>query len=108
MATNRSHRAASPAGGLNVTEGPGESGASARARWLGELRDALNEAQLLLAQLGVSPGDNHQAMDLYARIEGAIDSVQSLRRRRTSASGGVSTPNWINSVPWQLGRDRSA
>jgi hypothetical protein len=79
-----------------------------RAQWLAELCEALDEAQLLLARLGVTATDNHQAMDLCARIECAIDSVQSLRRRQNSASGGVSDPKWINSVPWQLGQNGGA
>jgi hypothetical protein len=77
----------------------GESDLSTRGRWLAELRVALGEAQLLLAHLGVSATDSCQAMDLYARIEDAIHSVQRLRGHRAGASGGVANPKWVHSVP---------
>jgi hypothetical protein len=46
-------------------------------------------------------------MELYLRIE-ADHSVQSLWRRRNSASGDVSGPEWIKSLPWQFGQDEGA
>ena len=88
--------------------GPGQSAAAARAHWLAELSEALDEAQRLLLRLGVGAAGNRRATELYSRVEGARRAVESLRLRQTNASGDVSDPKWIESLPWPLGHGENS
>jgi hypothetical protein len=48
----------------------------ARACWLAELSEALDEARRLLARLGAGAAGDHQATELYSRDEGARRAVE--------------------------------
>ena len=54
----------------------------AHARWLGELLDAIDEAQRLAWRLGVVEGSHPQALELYVRLECVRAEVESLYDRR--------------------------
>jgi hypothetical protein len=75
--------------------------AAERARWLAELAHALDEARLLVKQLGAAEG-KIDAVELYARIETLRLEVEMMRLRKSTKTGGNSDPKWINTVPWRL------
>jgi hypothetical protein len=52
-----------------------------RARWLGELAAALEEARRLTKQLGADEG-RIEAVELYARIEAVRLEIQAMRLTR--------------------------
>ena len=79
---------------------PGEDSAAQRARWLGELAEALDEAREVLKQLG--EGTGAEAAALGERIEAAREQVQSLRLRRISGGGQDFGPEWTENIPWRL------
>ena len=56
---------------------------AARARWLAELAQAIDEAQCLAWQLGVVEGSNAEALDLYVQLEVARAEVEALQGRRS-------------------------
>lgn len=80
---------------------PNEGPAAARARWLAELADALDEAQRLMKELGVDDG-RIEAHDLCARIEAARVEVETIRLRRSSGGGQDFGPEWTKNIPWRL------
>jgi hypothetical protein len=53
--------------------------AAARARWLSELAQAIDEAQWLAWRIGVVEGRNPEALELYVRLEIARAEVEALR-----------------------------
>lgn len=77
--------------------------ASERARWLSELSVAIDQAQKLAWRLGVSEGDDPEALDLYARLELAREEVESLRRGGWAGEQSQLDPFWINLLPWRTG-----
>ena len=74
-----------------------------RNRWLGELGEALVEAQQLTWKLGVA--GNLEAMELYGRIEGALAEVRSLRSSSVSAPRHQDS-KWATAVPWSAAEPR--
>ncbi|MEO5773812.1 MAG: hypothetical protein ABIQ32_06805 [Sphingomicrobium sp.] len=59
-----------------VTKGP--TGVE-RARWLGELAEAIDAAQLVAWQVGAAGTHSAEALDLYCRLEAARDEIDRLR-----------------------------
>lgn len=87
--------------GANVNGIPVEITATARARWLAEVSDALQEAVRLLDQLECGGGDATLIAELQLRVAAAKSQVASLgavRQARTEPD-----PLWINLGPWQKG-----
>jgi hypothetical protein len=82
-----------------VFEVPNENSSAARARWLAELADALDDARQLLKQLGAAEG-RLEAVELYARIEAVRLEVQTMRLRKSADDGGVD-PEWTKNIPWK-------
>jgi hypothetical protein len=54
---------------------------AARAQWLSELRQAIDEAQWLAWRIGVAEGRNAQALELYVQLELVRAEVEALRGR---------------------------
>ena len=77
-----------------------EDAASARARWLAELADALLQAQDLAWRLGQAVGSNPASMDLYGRIEALRGEVRSLQLRPGGTSMDENDPKWTSKSPW--------
>ena len=53
----------------------------ARAQWLSELNQAIDEAQYLAWRIGVVEGRNAQALELYVQLEMLRAEVEALRPR---------------------------
>jgi hypothetical protein len=81
---------------------PVEVPSAARARWLAELSDALDETQRLLARLELREEQQAAGVELFLRIEAARLEVQSLRLSRQSRSNP--DPQWTSLAAWQDGR----
>lgn len=75
---------------------PTEVPAAARARWLAELSQALDEAHQVLVKLQLSADGRPDAMELFARIEAAKLEVQSLRLSRSLNPRKENDPNRTN------------
>lgn len=88
------------AGGSQVVPVPNEDSAAQRARWLGELADALDEARLLMKQLGAAEG-RIEAVELYARIEAVRLEVQGMRLRKRNVGRGYDGSEWTKDFPWK-------
>ena len=84
-----------------MAEVPSVESAAARARWLAELADALEQALHVVNQLGVEQG-RIEAIDVAARIEAARYEVQRLRRLRSSGGGEETGPEWMKNIPWRI------
>ena len=87
------------AGGSKVVRVPSQDSA-ARARWLAELADALDEARRLIKQLGAAEG-RLEAVELYARIEAVRLEVQAMRLRRPALGGRKAGSEWTKDFPWK-------
>lgn len=59
---------------------PGVSIAANRARWLAELSESLDQARMLLLEMGTGSAES-SIMELHRRIEGARLAVQALQLR---------------------------
>jgi predicted metal-dependent hydrolase len=70
------------------------------ARWLGELSDALDEAQALICALAASDPWSTEKLDLAARIEAARVQVRSPLLRRRSPAAAEFPPGWTNRSLW--------
>lgn len=57
---------------------------AARAQWLSELSQAIDEAQWLAWRIGVVEGRNAQALELYVQLEIVRAEVEALRGRDRS------------------------
>jgi hypothetical protein len=79
---------------------PSDDSAAQRARWLGELADALDEARRLVKELGAAEG-KVDAVELYARIEAVRIEVQAIRIRRAAGAPEFS-PEWTKDIPWRM------
>jgi hypothetical protein len=84
-----------------VRNTPIEVPAAARARWLAELAETLDEAQRLLARLDLSGHQQASSVELFLRIEAARHEIESLRVSRQSRAH--SDPERTNPLPWQDG-----
>jgi hypothetical protein len=83
-----------------VVKVPIEESAAARARWLAELADALDDAQKLMWNLGEGAFQSPETMELYVRIETARLEIRSLRLSRRAPDQPLSDPKWIE-LPWE-------
>lgn len=79
---------------------PIEASAALRARWLAELAEALEEARLLVKQLGGMQG-RVEAAELLARIQAIGLEVEAIRLAARTAAAMRSDPEWSNNLPWQ-------
>jgi len=86
---------------MRVRRVTSQASAAERARWLAELADALQQAQLLTWQIGLMRGDP-RAMELYGRIDAALAEVEAagLWRRQDEIEDG---PEWSCLHPWSTG-----
>ena len=62
---------------------------AARAQWLAELAQAIDDAQRLAWRFGVVEGSNADALELYVRLEIARAEVEAMQGRRTSPTGSI-------------------
>jgi hypothetical protein len=88
-----------------VVQVPTEVTAAQRARWLGELSSALEEAQSLIWR--ISSAEDIDLLDLRARIESARAEVRSLRLVRGNPSAFEYRPKWTNHSAWDQRKDCS-
>ena len=79
---------------------PIDDSAAMRARWLGELAEALQEARHLVKELEAADG-GVEAVELYARIEAVRLEVQAIRIRRPAGAREFS-PEWTKDIPWRM------
>ena len=84
-----------------MVELPSTDSAAARARWLAELTQALDEARHLVKELGADEG-RIEAVELYARIEAVRLEVEMMRLRRSAGGGQDFGPEWTKDLPWRL------
>jgi len=73
---------------------PAEINAQARACWLAELADALDEAQQLAWRLGELDDGPGEAMALYGRLEAAREETEALRIARSGGNRAGVGPYW--------------
>lgn len=78
---------------------PTHNYSAARARWLAELAEALDDARRLTNRLGAAEG-RIEAVELYARIEAVRLEIEALRRTQR-VSGAGTDQEWSNLMPWQ-------
>jgi hypothetical protein len=81
---------------------------AARAQWLAELSQALDEAHDLMWKLGLGDGRGPAAMELYLRIEAARLEVRALRLGRRPHLTEEIDPESTEPSPWKRsGTNRS-
>jgi hypothetical protein len=80
---------------------PADLSGSARAQWLAELSEALDQAHDLMWKLGIGDGGGPAAMELYLRIEAARLEVQALRLGRRYQMAEDIDPKWSETSPWK-------
>ena len=77
-----------------------EDSATARARWLAELSDALDAARTLVCDLEL--GDERiDAANLHSRIEALRGQVLAMRLKRSAGGGQEFGPEWSEGIPWK-------
>ena len=79
---------------------PTEVPAAARAQWLAQLADALNDAHQLILALELAGDQRIVSGELYLRIEAARFEVQSLRLSRSLNPRTQADPKWTGCPPW--------
>jgi hypothetical protein len=84
-----------------VSSVPVEVPAAARAQWLAELSDALDQVRSLLTRLELHGEQRAEAIDLFLRVEATRLEVQSLRLSRSLQPRGDVDPEWSGLAPWQ-------
>jgi hypothetical protein len=84
-----------------VVRVPNEGAAAARARWLAELAEALEEARQVMKQLGAAAG-RIEMVELYNRIDALALDVETMRRMRSARSPEHVRPEWSKNIPWSL------
>jgi hypothetical protein len=72
--------------------------AANRARWLAELADAIESAQLLAWQLGTAERPSTEARELYGRLEAARIEVETMRG--ISLHTPLAEPAWLEALGW--------
>ena len=82
-----------------------ETGALERARWLGELAAAIDEAQRMAWRIA---GDGVEIGELYSRLDWARAEVEALRRGGWADEFQELPPEWIKllqpgAIPAHLG-----
>jgi hypothetical protein len=90
---------------LRVFRRPTEASAAAKARWLAELNDTLDEARRLVKRVGAADG-RMDAILLYTRIETVRLEVQALRAHQNAPVEATFSPKRIELPPWQSELDR--
>jgi hypothetical protein len=85
--------------GTNVFGTPVEVPAAARARWLAEVAETLEQAEVLLNRLKRNDYRVANLSELSMRIEAAKGEVELLRKSRQSRS--QSDPGWTKLPPWE-------
>lgn len=83
-----------------------EINAAAKARWLAELDEALEQARQLIKVLGAADGQ-FQAIQLYSRIETLRLEVKAMRLGRQAVGADEIEPKRSQSLPWQQGPGRA-
>lgn len=78
---------------------PADGVCDERARWLAELADAIEDAQRLAWRIGLGDYSNHEAMDLYVRLECARAEVEFLKRSGWAGRRHLLHPKWIDIPP---------
>ena len=79
---------------------------ASRARWLGELSDALKEAQAAVLRLGQADPGNSELLDLAATLDATSDEVSKIRSGREGRLSSLNDPEWMRPSVWcQLDRD---
>lgn len=73
---------------------------AARARWLADLSEALDDAQTLLSRLDPLELWHLDALDLSARVEAARAQVRMLQSARRSEVFEPH-PEWTKMLPWE-------
>lgn len=82
--------------GDEVCSVPTEVPAAARARWLAEISEALNEAHQLLVELQLPAERRLEVRELFVRIEAVRREVQSLRLSRSLNPRAENGPKGTN------------
>jgi len=85
--------------GANVCSTPVEVPAAARARWLAEVAETLEQAERLVNRLKFSGEHAASVGELELRIQVAKGEVASLRTSRPSRT--EPGPTWTNFPPWE-------
>ena len=80
---------------------PADFSGAARAQWLAELSQALEEAHDLMWKLGIGDGGGPAAMELYLRVEAARLEVRALRLGRRYQITDDIDPKWSALLPWK-------
>ena len=75
-----------------------QAAAVERVRWLDELAGAIAQAQRLTWRLGVLEGDCEEARTLYARLEAALEEVESLRVSDWADIRQEIDPKWLDGM----------
>ena len=78
-----------------------ESSGAARAQWLAELSEALEQAHKLMWKLGIGDGGGPAAMELYLRVEAARLEVRALRLGRRYQMIDDIDPERPEPLPWK-------
>jgi len=81
-----------------VCSTPVEVPAAARARWLGQVAESLEQAERLLNRLRFAGCDGAGLVELELRIGAAKREVDLLRASRPPRS--ESDPRWASFAPW--------
>src|SRR5437868_931224 len=87
-----------PTPGANAFSTPVEVPAAARARWLAEVAETLDRAELLLDRLKLSGRYADLVLEVELRIAIAKREVESLRTSRLPRD---SSPRRTNLPPWE-------
>ena len=69
-----------------------------KARWLGELARAIDEAQQIVWRLSVLRGDNPHASEIYGRLEAARDEVERLQRSASRQAKQELERHWTDII----------
>jgi hypothetical protein len=77
-----------------------DSSAAKRARWLGELADALDGARHLVKELGADEG-RLDLVELYTQIEAVRIEVHMMRLKRSFGRAQELDPEWTKDLPWR-------
>ena len=67
-----------------------------RARWLAELAVAVEQAQQLAREIGVSDAKRQEAQELYAQLDAIRIELEMLRRARSAAEKAEIDPKWMH------------
>lgn len=89
-------------GGTDMHQWVGIGQAADRARWLGQVSAALDDAQCALYRLGIVTANSPSAIELFLRIEEARLQVQQLQRRATGQGTAKARPIWTEPSPWTV------